>query len=82
MSVFLVLGIALLIALWFAIVIAVIMYDLEKHREEKLQREDEEYNQRMISMCIKCKSAGTCIGYCSKCAWGLRKKNGVVEFRG
>ena len=62
-------------------VIAVIIYFKEKHELKKQKKRDGEYNQKMITMCLRSKQTGVCPGACAICAWNTRKKNGVVEFR-
>lgn len=62
-------------------IIAVIIYFKEKHELKKQDKSDDEYNQKMITMCLRSKKTGVCPGACAICAWNTRKKNGVVEFR-
>lgn len=82
MSVICVLLIALLIGLWVALIIALIFYEIENHQKAKLKAKDEEFNDQMLSMCIRCKQAKTCPECCEKCAWARRMKRGVIELRG
>lgn len=42
--------------------------------------EDEDYNKKMLNMCIKAKVKGVCPHCCKKCSWGTRKKDGIIYF--
>lgn len=82
MNVVIVLLIALLLALWFTLVIIAIYHEIAVFKETKAKKKDDEFNDQMIYMCIRCKSAGTCPMCCEKCAWGRRMKDGIIELRG
>lgn len=67
---------------FFAFIIAMIMYVIDKHDPDSkwLEKVDNEYNQKMIQMCIDAKQAGKCPDNCKKCSWGTRSVNGIIEF--
>lgn len=60
-----------------AMVLYILDQDELKHRKEQ----DEEYDQKMITMCHETKKAGQCPHNCTRCAWGTRMVDGVIEFK-
>jgi hypothetical protein len=66
---------------FLSFIVSIIIYFKEKHEIKKQDKSDGEYNQKMITMCLRSKQTGVCPGACAVCSWNTRKKNGVIEFR-
>ena len=74
----------LLIPLASVLVIILGIYAIVKINDEDIKRaqnkEDCDYNRKMLSMCIKTKAEGKCPNCCLKCSWGTRMEDGVIYF--
>ena len=57
--------------------IGLIKYSIDKKRKNS----EKDFNQQMITMCLRTKSANQCPHDCNRCAWGRRKGQNIVEFR-
>lgn len=53
--------------------------DIDEAQMRRLA-EDEDYNKKMLNMCIKAKATGVCPHCCKKCSWGTRMKDGIIYF--
>lgn len=66
---------------FLSFIVGIILYAFEKQNLKKLKKGDEEYNQKMITMCLRAKQTGVCPGACAVCSWNTRRKGGIIEFR-
>lgn len=81
MKILIYIALAILFCAFLSFIIGLIMYAIEQKNIKKLKKGDEEYNQKMITMCLRSKQTGVCPGACAVCSWNTRRKGGVIEFR-
>ncbi len=66
--------------IWMVIVVVTLIMEYEQKKADQ-EEVDEQFNNRMITKCLQTRRKKACPGRCDLCSWGLRQKNGVIEFR-